>query len=369
MRIKTITCHRVYNHGAALQAWALATYLKRQGHDVEIIDYRPDYLRGHYELRVHNPKFDKPIVRQFYLVAKYWSYKQGLKRKAAFDTFDEKFIAPLVTEQCYLSAEELKNNPPQANVYIAGSDQIWNTKFKNGTDPSFYLDFGNQKTKRLSYAASFATQELRLGTHDFVNSKLMGIDAISVREPSGVKLLNNMGYEGTLVCDPVFLIDEATWVSQIATKDGDGEKYVLVYDFENSKDIQSVVKRIAKHRGWKIYSIGPYPLRYVDKDYVNYGPDTFVGLIKNAACVVSNSFHATAFSFIFKRNLLVVKRADGLNTRMQDLLGRYGIIDRLVDGNTSLDILLSPIDYDKLYNVLQKEIEISKSWLINSLER
>ena len=368
MKINTITCHRVYNHGAMLQAWALATFLKQQGHDVNIIDYRPDYLIGQFQWKVNNPRFDKPITKWLYLAAKYPEWKKSLVRKAAFDAFDEKFIAPLVTERCYLSIEELKQNPPQADIYIAGSDQIWNTNFKNGIDPSFYLDFGSKETKRISYAASFATSSLRVGTEKFVKGNLSRLDAISVREPSGVNLLHSMGHNGTLVCDPVFLVSSEIWESQMATKVGEGEKYVVVYDFECSEEVQAVTQLIANAKSLKIYSVGPYPLKYVDRNYVNYGPDTFVSLIKNATCVVSNSFHATAFSFIFNRDMFVVKRADGLNTRMEDLLGRYGIIDRLVDSNTSIDVLTASINYSIVNKALTKEIKISKGWLIKNLE-
>lgn len=367
MKINTITCHRVYNHGAALQAWALATFLKQQGHEVNIIDYRPYYLRGHFQWSVNNPRFDKPIIKWLYLLAKYPGWRKSLARKAAFDAFDNKFIAPLVTKYCYLSSEELKQNPPDADVYIAGSDQIWNTMFKNGTDPSFYLDFGSERTKRLSYAASFTTQKLRNGTEDFVKSKISYLDGISVRESSGVKLLKSMGYNSVMVCDPVFLIDSNTWISKVATNDGEGERYVVVYDFECSIEVQKIAERVAKLKGLKIYSIGPYALKYTSHNYINYGPDTFVALIKNATCVISNSFHATAFSLIFNRDMFVVKRADGLNVRMQDLLTRYGMADRLVDSNTSVDVLMSCIDYDKVNKILIKEIKDSKEWLVKNL--
>ena len=105
----------------------------------------------------------------------------------------------------------------------------------------------------------------------------------------------------------------------------------------------------------------------MDKNFVNSGPDVFVSLVRNATCVVSNSFHATAFSFIFKRDMFVVKRADGLNTRMQDLLSRYGLSDRLVDSNTSSSTLLSHIDFNKVDDVLSSEIENSKEWLRNNI--
>lgn len=368
MKIATITCHRVYNHGAALQAWALATFIKREGHDVRIIDYRPAYLCGQFDWKVNNPRFDKPILRWLYLLAKYPSWKRAQKRKSAFDVFDDNYIAPFVTKNTYTSCEDLRKNPPEADVYIAGSDQIWNTILKNGTDASFYLDFGDEKIRKISYAASFATNTLKSGTEAFVKSKLAGLDSIAVREPSGLKLLQTMNYTGALVCDPVFLLDVDVWNSEFSLSEGSGDKYVLVYDFECSKEVQTVAERIAKEKGLLIYSIGPYPLGYAEKNFVNSGPDVFVSLVRNATCVVSNSFHATAFSFIFKRDMFVVRRADGLNTRMQDLLMRYGLSDRLVDCNASRETLMSHIDYSKVDDILSAEIEYSREWLRNNIE-
>lgn len=367
MRINTITCHRVYNHGASLQAWALASFLKQQGHEVKIIDYRPDYLRNHYKLTVANPRFDKPIVRLLYLAAKYSGWKKSLARKVAFDAFDQKFIAPLVTEQCYLSADELMRNPPDADVYIAGSDQIWNTLFKNGTDPSFYLDFAKSvphHPKLLSYAASFATSQLREGTEPFVRSRLSNFDAISVRESSGVRLLETLGFNGLLVCDPVFLIEAETWATEVAIHEVEHEQYILVYDVESSRIMRTVAKKLAKSMDLKIIYIGEHNMGYADKSYVNAAPDTFVALIKNASYVLSNSFHATAFSLIFQKNLFVVKREDGLNTRMQDILFRYGIIDCLVDAISNLDI---QIDYHKVNSIMQQDISASKKWLLSQI--
>jgi hypothetical protein len=364
MNINTITCHRVYNHGAALQAWALATYLKEQGHSVNIIDYRPDYLRGHYDLRVNNPRYDKFVVRWFYLAAKYPGWRRSLARKAAFDTFDAKFIAPLVTERCFLSAEELKRNPPKADVYIAGSDQIWNTNFKNGTDSSFYLDFGTKESKRISYAASFATSKLREGTENFVKTKLANFDAISVRESSGIKLLEKIGYSGALVCDPVFLIDAEIWKDHFVN-DNLEEKYLLVYDFDNGKAFQELALRISKTLGLKIYSL--FNIGYSDLNFHNCGPDTFVSLIGNATCVLSNSFHATAFSLILKKNVFVAKREDGLNQRMQDLLMQIGLSNRLIDKDVSDSILKEQIDYENVSLLLEEKKKQSRTWLNNNL--
>ena len=149
MIIKTITCHDVYNLGASLQAYALQTYLQKQGHEVEIIDYKPDYLSGHFKLwGVYNPVYDKPFIRLLYLLAKLPGRLMALRRKKAFDVFTKNYLH--LTRR-YHSNDELKKDPPIADAYIAGSDQIWNTVFKNGRDPAFYLIKRLQKSIDLLY--------------------------------------------------------------------------------------------------------------------------------------------------------------------------------------------------------------------------
>ena len=129
MRIKTITCHDVYNAGASLQAYALVTYLRSLGHEAEIIDYKPDYL-AHYRLTgINNPRYDKPVIRELYTLAKLpgrFKARHG-KRKKSFDAFTKEFLP--TTKRRYISNDDLKQNPPEADVYFAGSDQIWNCFF------------------------------------------------------------------------------------------------------------------------------------------------------------------------------------------------------------------------------------------------
>ena len=93
MKIATITCHDVYNYGASLQAYALQHYLESIGHNCQIIDYKPDYLSNHYNLRsVANPRFDKPMLRQLYLMAKLPGRIGSLSRKRRFDRFTSDYL-------------------------------------------------------------------------------------------------------------------------------------------------------------------------------------------------------------------------------------------------------------------------------------
>lgn len=358
MRIKTITCHDVYNVGASLQAYALVTYLKRMGHDVEIIDYKPDYLSKHYSLiSIDNPLYDKPILRQVYLLLKLPGRIRARKsgRKQAFDSFREKYLP--VTPVRYTSNEELKENPPDAEIYFAGSDQIWNTTFKNGKDPAFYLDFVPENRVKASYAASFATEQIDSEWEEQIAEWLSDFDHVSVRESSGVKLAERLGVEHPeQVLDPVFLLPAGDW-EKIEKKLMVDEPYILVYDFDENNQIKEFAQKKARENGWKIYTM--FHSDYSDRIFYDEGPEGFVALIHHAEYVISNSFHATAFSIIFNRPFAVFDREECINTRMRDLTQMFeleSVNDRINIAKTE-EILREHLCYSTRYieDVVKRE--------------
>lgn len=357
MVIKTITCHQSTNHGAMLQAYALPCYLKTLGHDVQVIDYRPGYMTERHRVPSRYNHFG---IRQLYLLAKLPEDFGGWMRHRALLPFFKQYMP--ITPHQYRTIDQLTNEPPKADLYIAGSDQIWNTFFQNGSDAAFYLDFGTPKRK-ISYAASFATRELKAGTEGFVKRQLRNFDSISVREESGLELLKSLGYEGTVVVDPVFLLSGREWSNILALESHEGD-YILTYDFEKKNSpIGRLAKRLAALLNCKIYSVSPFARDYADQSFVCCGPDKFVSLIRDARCVISNSFHGTAFSLIFERNFFVVNRMDGLNVRMQDLLSRYGLDHRLITEDVSDDSLLEGVLYKQVNKMLSQDIDYSKAFL------
>lgn len=365
MIIKTITCHDVYNIGASLQAYALVSYLQSLGHEVQIIDYKPDYLSGHYRLWGGvNPAYDKPLIRQIYCLAKFPGRlgRRFGKRKREFDKFTKQYL-PLTRR--YSSYQELEQDPPEADVYIAGSDQIWNTIFKNGRDPAFYLEFAPEKSVRASYAASFATDKIADGWSDSVAKWLSNLDYISVRESEGLNILNNLGVErGIQVLDPVFLQDAAFW-SGFASDWNNPIKqpYVLLYDFDGNKDMAEFAKQIAQKNKWTVVSVLNNP--YVKENFSDEGPIAFVSLVMSAEAVVSNSFHATAFSLIFHKELWVFDRNENINSRMRDLMELVGLKERI--GNVT--ITSSPINYYTVQSIVDSMIAESVSYLATVLRR
>lgn len=368
MRIATITCHDVYNYGASLQAFALQEYLENLGHEYRIIDYKPLYLSNHYNLwSVGNPVFDKPLLKQLYLLAKLPGRLIGLKRKRLFDNFSEKYLH--LTKFRYTSVQNLTENCPDADIYIAGSDQIWNTFFQNGRDKAFYLDFVKGTGRKISYAASFATERIYNDAESKVSKWLTNFDAVSVRESSAIDLLTSLGRkDGALVCDPVFLLDREKW-GQLALDSSSPRKnteaYIFLYDCEQSTKLRDIAIGLKELSGCKIVSVSPTKGRYADEDYRHSGPLEFLELIKNSKYVLANSFHALAFALIFQKPFFIVNRTEGINARMRDFLQLLSLEERLIDSRMQLS--LDAVDFSTAAIALAHLIKQSKEFLDTQL--
>lgn len=364
MEIKTITCHEVYNYGASLQEYALLFYLNSLGHNAEAIHYKPPYLSRHFKLNeVSNPKFDKPLIKQLYLLAKLPGRIKDLKRKKAFDAFSKQYIPTGTT--LYRNNEDLTSNLPQADAFICGSDQIWNSFFENGKDLAFYLDFVPDDKLKISYAASFATEDIDENIKPFVKKSVSRLDAISVRETSGVKILNNLGIEKvTQVLDPIFLLDAAHWVKTFI-KPVEGN-YVLVYDFDSNPQIKEHALKLKKEKGFKIFAMNKN-INYADKNFSMQGPETFLSLIYHSQIILTNSFHGLAFAILFEKPFKVVNRNEKINTRMKDLLNIFDLSFLLYASD--IDIKKSKeINYTQVNEQTVIQINKSKNFLIETIK-
>tara|TARA_R110002033_G_scaffold494_2_gene4603 strand:- start:8160 stop:9266 length:1107 start_codon:yes stop_codon:yes gene_type:complete len=368
MKIKTITCHEVYNHGASLQEYALLKYLENLGHNSETIHYKPYYLSNNFKfLKVNHLFFSKNLVLKFvYIILKLPQRLFHLKRKRRFDNFSRKYIK--TGNKLYKSNDDLKNDLPVADAYICGSDQIWNSFFENGKDPAFYLDFAPQNKLKISYAASFAIDELEENIKAFVKQKVSYLDYVSVREISGKKILNSLGFENVAhVLDPVFLLNSEHWESLITIKK-EVDKYIFIYDFDSNPLIQSFAENYKEKYGWKIITVNQL-IKYADKNYFLQGPEKFLSLVKNAEFIISNSFHAVAFSIIFKKDFVVFNRADNINTRMRDLLDSLDLSQLLLTNEYMINNhILKNINYDKAQKKLGSLKKSSAFFLNNALK-
>ncbi|CAL2103435.1 PS_pyruv_trans domain-containing protein [Tenacibaculum sp. 190130A14a] len=364
MRVKTITCHRVYNHGASLQEYALLKYLKSLGHDAETIDYTPDYLSNHHNFfNVANPKYDKFLIKWLYLLAKLPQRLTLLKRKKAFDEFENTYIP--FTKKNYTDNTELKNDLPDADAFICGSDQIWNSFFQNGKDPAFYLNFVPDNKLKISYAASFAIDEIEDDLKPFVKENVERLNNISVRESSGLKILEGLDVKNAQqVLDPVFLLSPEEWKESFVTPIE--EKYIFVYDCDSNPNIKKITEYTAKKHGLKIFTVNDN-VTYSDKNFYLEGPKTFLSLINSAEYVISNSFHAVAFSLLFNKTFFVVDRSEKINTRMRDIMSYVGLSDFHLAEHEYKSFDNLEIDYADVKERIRVKVLESQKFLKESL--
>ncbi len=368
MRINTITCHDVYNYGASLQAYALQKFLEDEGHQVRIIDYKPEYL-DHYYKFWHIPEYSslyklsqKNFLLHLICAIRCVPVNFGTwRRKHPFDEFTSNELS--LTRK-YRSYDELNGCPPDGDAYISGSDQIWNCNMENGKDPAFFLQFGDKSIKRISYAASFAIPFLPNEMKPVVKKYLHSYDSISVREKTGVSILKDLGVEGVNVLDPVFLLSSLEWKKIVKRKTTTNKPYLLVYNLSrDTKGFDKAVKTISMSQGLQVVSIDAYrKYPYSDRCIVDAGPREFVSLISNADYVVADSFHAMAFCLIFNKPFSIYYSYENVS-RMKDLLSIVGLESRL---NPEQD-LLGPIDWESVNSSMNYEVQFSKVFLRRAL--
>lgn len=361
MKINTLTTYDVYNYGASLQAYALQQYLINLGHQVEIINYQPDYLTRKYDYKWVNPesKLSRYALTRFvYRIMKYLQRKTTMGRKRVFDEFNHQVLKETATK--YTSCDAICQNPPQADLYLVGSDQVWNVFYEAGRDPVFYLDFV-KKGYKASYAASFSYLDIDSENKARIKTSLDNFDAVSVREVHGLSILKDMEIEGTWVLDPVFLLSAEQWEEMMAPT-ASTEDYLLIYDFEGNQELKLFAKEYARRHNLKIYAIADtYPLLYTDKNFMKAGPKEFVSMIYHCKAFISNSFHGTAFSILFNKPVFVFNRhRHKVNSRMQSLMTLFGLNDCILTSQKEWEAA-----YDYLFNFSYinsiKETELVKS--------
>ena len=369
MKIAVLTTFDVYNYGASLQAHALTHYLSCLGHEVELIDYQPEYLTRKYNYKWVNPESSlsrNAITRYIYRTLKYIQRQTTLKRKYAFDSFHQKYLKRTAIK--YLDGNQLSVSPPVADIYIVGSDQVWNVFYETGRDPAFYLDFV-KSGRKISYAASFSYLDIDPDNLSRISKSLSTFNGVSVRERQGLEILKQMNINGYWVLDPVFLPGVDYWrsiIPDMAFKD----KYLLIYDFESNHELRKFSIEYAKKNNLKIYSVNDtYPKLYANRNFSNVGPLEFISLINNCEAFVSNSFHGTAFSLILNRPVFVFNRnRHKVNSRMVSLMELFGLSNFIFDKASDYNPGINQFNFDSINQIIERETEKSKFFLSICLE-
>jgi hypothetical protein len=329
-KIGIITYHAVANYGAAMQAWALQQYLTKLGHDVFLIDYRPSHLTSGGSFRWPKDAWS----RRANLVIGYlkvMSLKKiflgdGGKLKR-FECFHREFFN--LSSEVFRTNQALRKNPPQADAYICGSDQIWNASEQFGIDSSYFLDFAPTGVKRISYAASFGRPSVHSRFEAATATLVSEMDAVSVREQSAVKLVQELcGREAVWVPDPTLLVED-DYPDAVAPHD-QIEDYIFSYTLRSRELVAAIESQLSRSTGLKVVS----PLTLAADGQGEPGPLEWLGYIKSAKYVITNSYHGTLFSIIFRKPFVFVGLSGAkaaFNERANSLLNGLGLQDRMMD--------------------------------------
>ena len=371
MKLGILTFHFADNYGAVLQAYALQTYLETLGHEVSIINYQPGYITNGGHLRFPRSKRDIYADARviFIKIALFRAALTGKTRKAAFAAFRTRHLKTNRRE--YTTLAQLRAEPPACDAYICGSDQIWNPPARAGVDAAYYLDFGTKTCRRISYAASFGRAAIEEDYKKDIGRLLAGLDAVSVREKSGLELVKNLaGRDASWMPDPSLLLND---YQPVITKPED-EDFVFSYCLRGNNFIADVQKFVAKALHTQL--ILPYnsQQRWSSNGKVVYlGPSEWVGRIRYARTVVTNSLHGTIFSILFRKPFIAIPlagRKQNLNERVMSLLTRLGLKDRLLCGTRQADIrrlMDTRVDWEDVYGRLRVWQDEARDYFINTL--
>ena len=360
MKASVITLHTVDNYGSVMQTYATQQVFKYLGYDVEFVDYwRKDNLpqyRAEKLLESSTLQKLKPIWGMCGFTQKITVFllKKVLEhKKSPMWEFLEKHVQ--MTPKRYSSFEELMENPPVADVYITGSDQVWNSIWNQGIDRAYFLDFAPKDKPRIAFSASIGRESLDEDEILETRELLEKYKAISVREQSAVYLLDSMGIESTLILDPTLMLDADAW-RELAAPMKQGKPYLLIYQLNPNGQMDEYAERIAKRKGWAVVRIG-----FGQSDRKKVGTcvmlpsvEEFLGFFCNAACVLTDSFHATAFSLNLGTDFIsILPRRFG--TRIESLTRLTGTKDRVLLSYDDLEIIDKSIDKETVRHILEEE--------------
>lgn len=373
MKIGIVTFNSAHNYGAVLQAWALQEYLKSQGHDPSIINYRINNIDKIYRIyKPKNPFKSKTMnkaVHKAQLVKAYGRDKDKYKRYKAFEKFINKTLN--TTQPPAMNFTQLSQRDWDFDVMISGSDQVWNGSFTK-MNGGYFLDFGRPEIKRISYAASIGKDEISPEEELKFQKYIHNFDYISVREQKAKEQVMKFTDEPVeLVCDPTLLLPRSKY-DELKVDPKINQKYIYVHNVHLVKideRLNAMAEELSRKTGLPIVHNRPdYSYTNECGKFLGGGPNEFLGWIAHSEYVITNSFHATVFAMIYHRNFITIPHFKNPD-RMRYLLSSLGIPEHLMGDPNEIpdDLSTFEIDYDMVEEKRAAMTESSKAFLTKAL--
>lgn len=368
MKIATITFHGAHNFGSVLQSFALQTVVenlcKENGVPCEysIINYRTNIQKDLYRLLPRAKGFNGKVK----LLMRLPYYRAYKKKHIKFENFITK---ELNTGKEVASIEEINENYKGSDIYLSGSDQIWNVRSRDFSNV-YYLPFDG--VRKVSYAASFGPLKIDWTKYnrEEIATYLKDYDAISVREEGSVDNVEQLiGDRPEVHVDPTMLLSKEEWREISSGVTYKGGKYILLYCLEPSKEQLKMAKLISKKLGLPVVIT-----RYNNKnDYFNgfkklywTGPKDFISLIDNASLVLTSSFHGTVFSLVFNKKFYAFNGMQ--DKRISNVLTKSKMQSRSINSIEDIkSVDLNELDFSKANEFILEEKQRSIEYLKGAL--
>ena len=338
MKVAIVTFAWSKNYGAALQAYALQSVLKGMDHDAFVVPINPERRRG--MLRQFIGKGIRPTVRKIREWFLFRSFDAFRRAHYDFGGLQEGGYSHFIA------------NCPQADVFVVGSDQVWNLSvMQSPLEEDFYfLKMCPDSAKRVAYAASWSMASISADAAERLKPLLERFSAISVREKSGVGILARMGIEAKWMPDPTMLLASREWTERLGIGILTANRiFAYQLQWESEHDCIGLAKRFGRTMHMEVCA--PYP-----SGNAFLSPTDWVRTLASSRFVVTNSFHGVVFSVLFHVPFavsLIAGRFSGMNERVTTLLDRLGLADRIIKSEDDVAALLaSPIHWDEVDNQL-----------------
>ena len=374
------------NYGQQLQCWALQHFLRERGYDAFLIrqyvwpEQHTTNKKGIKRIKQWLKDAIADVLYVTNLAYKPYVYKRFafLDKEVCHRQFPKFRKEHMKMSKIYDTPEKLMSHSPQADVYITGSDQVWNYSMPSAPLKNFFLQFGKASTKRIAYAPSIGHSSLTDEMKSIFKQYLSKFDAVSVREKSAVSMLKEIGYEASCVLDPTMLLPTKDYLE--LSSDINAQESVFIYsmNYASADDIPfEEIKVYAASQHIPIIvtpGSGYLPAKELFEG-VEYSYSTipqWIQYIANAKLVVTASFHGIVFAILFHRPFIYTPlRGEhaGSNNRVLDLLGNLGLQKHILDDNGSImEICENELNWQEVDLKLKDYMVKSQEFLLSSIE-
>ena len=364
MRIGILTLPLHTNYGGILQAYALQQVLLGMGHEAVVIDEEKQF---HFSLKRRIEMYVKGKVKRLLQGKDAIIYSPEYYKQlwAARTKHTGQFIAEHITRRTVADVSDISER--DFDAFVVGSDQIWRARYAQsfpGIGNAFLLFTRGWKVKRISYAASFGTDNWEYNKADTADCALMvwTFDAISVREASGVTLCReHLGVDATLVVDPTLLLNADDYIKLIKKDTPRSSGNLMCYVLDKGADADNILSAIAQKKSLKAFHSNSQTENHKLslEERIQPPVEQWLQGFYDADFVVTDSFHACIFSILFGKPFVVIGNKSRGMARFESLLQMFGIEERLVysldDYKQREEALLRPIDYERVYRILEEK--------------